>query len=80
MGTNETFIRNISIPWDPETSTYSKCEKYSFNQSLRLAENNSDVMGCDAGWVYDTTQYKTSVGMEVHSNFQNRALHVISAQ
>lgn len=44
-------IKNLTIPFDEKTSTYSQCSKYITQES----ENRSKwtTVGCDEGWHYD---------------------------
>ncbi|KAA0188903.1 hypothetical protein HAZT_HAZT006270 [Hyalella azteca] len=64
-------IKNISIPWNTETSSYSSCSQYSKNYSAlsvlpyeqALVYNVTSTSPCRA-WDYDTSVFRSTVVSE----------------
>ena len=67
MSPNETEIRNLTVPWDEESGSYSQCKRYSFryNETYEAGRGNGTVY-CER-WVYDLSQYHSSIVSNVRT-------------
>ena len=80
LNLTEDQEKNLSIPLENRDGRlqYSQCLRYSVNYSQLVVDNQNDsiwpdqsfrhgneTMSCDQGWVYDTSQYKSTIIMEV---------------
>ena len=59
--------KNVSIPCvDSSCMQYAKCERYqNISASPMYVDNGTEVLSCDAGWVYDRSEFKSSIVSEV---------------
>ena len=80
LNLTEDQEKNLSIPLENRDGRlqYSQCLRYSVNYSQLAVDNQNDTiwpdqsfrhgnetMPCDQGWVYDTSQYTSTISMEV---------------
>ena len=81
----DALKRNASIPFnltEDGALDYKNCLKYNvssveFDPGLDPAHYRGEMLEtipCDQGWVYDTSQYKSSIVMDVSSNSKRTLL------
>ncbi len=67
----EEAKRDIGVPASPgDVPPFKQCRRYNvsgvdFNPELNSSAVFDDTLKCDAGWVYDTSQYKSTIITDV---------------
>ena len=58
--------KNCTIPY--KNQEWEKCERYNRTAPYDQCDEEGVVLGCDKGWVYDTTFYESTAVTEVRQS------------
>ena len=68
---NGSWFRNATLLQGGEFESQSNCQSHQMNQTLPLPPTNASAMACSR-WVYDKSQYKTTIVSDVSRKFEWR--------